>query len=90
MNVQELEVARLTVEARQRAFDERAARAWQIAQVSGVLDKPKGIFWKKCPNCGKRLKREIFRFLPGHIRDYYFCDCGYEYATVELRGTPCP
>lgn len=90
MNAQELEVARITVEDQQRAFGERAARAWQIAQVSNALDKPKGIFRKKCPKCGKRLKREIFRFLPGHVRDYYSCGCGYEYATVELRGTPCP
>ena len=45
----------------------------RLNHIKSILPKPKGIFIKKCPLCGKKLVKD---------RDYvkYFrCKCGYEY-----------
>jgi predicted RNA-binding Zn-ribbon protein involved in translation (DUF1610 family) len=53
-----------------------------ILSESGLIQKPKGFFTKKCPICGKKIKiicswskkRPIENF------EYYRCNCGYEYS----------
>jgi hypothetical protein len=55
---------------------------------SGLILKYKGIwFWKKCPECDKKIKAEKFYIREGPAGSwiiveykYYSCSCGWEYA----------
>ena len=45
----------------------------RLERIESLLPKPKGIFVKKCPICGKRLVKDAAYYR------YFYCDCGYEY-----------
>lgn len=65
-------------------------RANRLNDISKFIKKPRGLFNKKCPNCGLKLKLEIVREdldnnnSPDLAYSLYSCTCGYEYGEVVI------
>jgi hypothetical protein len=77
------------LEKRQEQIDKEAEEAIRIAEQSHLFLKPKGIFFKRCPEDSRRLKKRhwILTFsVGGDLRSalitLYSCDCGYRYAKI--------
>ena len=45
----------------------------QLYYIRSRLQKPKGIFFKRCPICGEKLVEDSVYF------KYFHCECGYEF-----------
>ena len=82
MNDKEIEVLEKKKEKSDNQIQKFCERAKRIFDISHDLTKPKGWMFKKCPQCGKSLKRVIVPIRIFFTIKYYYCKCGYEYAKM--------
>lgn len=64
-------------------IDRKATKALEMVSL-GLIEKPKGVSRKTCPECGQRLLKKSIRYGWESVFDYYECSCGYEYAKVDF------
>ena len=80
MNDREIEVLEKEEEERDAQYQKMFDRAKRIYDISIKLSKPKGLIFKRCPKCNRKLKRYIVPLSVLMYLKYYICKCGYEYA----------
>jgi len=88
MNEEEIEKIEKEIKKENSDFDKVCKRAERILDINYKLSKPKGIFYKKCPKCGKRLKYKILLTNPFRYLALYQCECGYEYVLEKSNCVP--
>jgi hypothetical protein len=73
---------------RQEHIVKEADEAYELAKLSHLLPKPKGVFTKKCPKCGLKLLRKrwydaVDPLCGGITITLYWCNCGYRYGKLD-------
>jgi len=63
-------------------LNEIASRALRLDAVRETLNKPRGIFRKRCPKCNSRLTKEEAND-PHLMFRLWHCLCGYEFGRVS-------
>ena len=64
-------------------LNEISSRALRLDAVKEKLNKPKGIFRKRCPQCNSRLRKEVTHD-PSLTFILWHCPCGYEFGKVSV------
>jgi len=72
-----LEIEEELEKEKKKISDLLDVRAYQVAKIRGKLEKPTGLFQKKCPKCGRKLWGGR---LNSHYKYFLCINCYYDYS----------